>query len=151
MARDSDPEKFRRGVNNFNKMIIGLQKLGVAFGSTHLLTVPGRRSGQPRIAPVAVVTIDGSRYLFQAYPRSAWVANVRAAGTATLSRGRRARTVRLEEVPAEARRPLLRVHVGNSSARVGKLFVDSGLVEKPDPDSVAAAAERIAVFRIEAE
>ncbi|MFC9790486.1 nitroreductase family deazaflavin-dependent oxidoreductase [Rhodococcus sp. NPDC127528] len=150
MAKAKDPEKFRRSVNSFNKIIVGLQKLGIAFGPTHLLTVAGRRSGAPRTAPVAVVPIDGDRYLFQAYPRSAWVANVRAAGIATLARGRRSTTVRLVEVPVEERSGLLRDHVAHSPARVGNLLVDSGLVEKSDPDSVAAAADRIAVFRIEA-
>lgn len=80
-------------------MISRLQRLGIAFGPTRLLTVPGRRSGQPRAFPIAVLPLTGGRYIVRAFRNSAWVANARAADTATLTRGRRGSTVRLVEVP----------------------------------------------------
>jgi hypothetical protein len=147
MAQDA--ERFRRRISKFNKVIIGLQKVGIAFGPQYLLTMPGRRSGQTRTAAVAVIPVAGQRLIFQAYPKAAWVANARAAQTAILSRGRRSEQVRLVELPVEERRPILRDHIANSPALVGKLFVSSGLVADGSPDSVAAAADRIAVFRIE--
>nr|WP_246461730.1 nitroreductase/quinone reductase family protein [Nocardia transvalensis] len=126
-----------------------LQRIGIAVGPIYLLTVPGRRSGKPRTAPIAVVPIAGGRYIVQAHPRAAWVANARNAETAELAHGRRKSTVRLVDVPVEERRPLLREHIENSPARVGRLFVSSGLVTEPTPEAVAAAADRIAVFRVE--
>ncbi|MEV6102585.1 nitroreductase family deazaflavin-dependent oxidoreductase [Nocardia sp. NPDC051981] len=96
------------GQRDPTKVIEALQRAGIAFGPMHLLTAPGRKSGQPRTAPIAVVPIDGQRYIIQAYPQAAWVANARNAQTVTLSRGRRAATVRLVELPVEERRPLLR-------------------------------------------
>ncbi len=136
-------------VNTINKLVVGLQRRGIAFGSMQLLTVTGRRTGQPRIFPIAINELDGGRYIFQAFPRAAWVANARAAEEVTLTRGRKTSTARLVEVPVEERRPLLRQLVAESPSSVGKRFVTTGLAEAPSPDAVAEAAERIAVFRVE--
>lgn len=136
-------------VNRANKVVMGLQRLGIAFGPMQLLTVPGRRTGQPRTFPIAVLSLTGGRYIVQAYPKAAWVANARAAGTVTLSRGRRTSTARLVEVPVPERPALLRELVAGGPASVGKRFVTTGLAADPTPDGVAAAAERIALFRIE--
>jgi deazaflavin-dependent oxidoreductase (nitroreductase family) len=149
MAQTSAAPGGHRVVNTLNKVIVGLQKVGIVFGPMQLITAPGRKSGQPRTAPVAVITIEGLRYVFQAYPKAAWVANVRAADTVTLARGRTSGTVRLTELPVEQRRPLLRELVATSPASVGKRFATNGLAESASPDSVAAAAERIAVFRVD--
>lgn len=136
-------------VNSINKVITALQRVGIVFGPMQLLTVAGRRTGQLRTFPIAVIEIFGGRYLIQAFPQAAWVANVRAATTATLRRGRRSATVRLVEVPVEERRPLLREAVATSPPSVGKRYVTTGLADSSTPDGVAAAAERIAVFRVE--
>ncbi|MFI7003047.1 nitroreductase/quinone reductase family protein [Nocardia sp. NPDC050175] len=148
MAQDADA--LLRKVKKFNKVVIRLQKMGIALGPHYLITTKGRRTGQTRIAAIGVIPIAGQRYIFQAYPKAAWVANVRAAQTVTLSRGRRSSEVRLVELPVEERRPILHDHIANSHARVGNLFVTTGLVDDPTPQGVADAADRIAVFRIEA-
>ncbi|MEV5649275.1 nitroreductase family deazaflavin-dependent oxidoreductase [Nocardia sp. NPDC052254] len=144
-----DAERYRRMVNRFNPVVVGLQRLGLGFGPMRLLTVAGRRSGQPRTFPIAVNELSGGRYIVQAYPKAAWVANVRAAESVTLGSGRRASTARLVEVPVEQRRPLLRELVAAGPASVGNRFVTTGLAQDATPDGVAAAAERIAVFRVE--
>ena len=140
---------YRNRVNSINKVITGLQRIGIAFGPMQLLTVAGRKSGQPRTFPIAVLSVKGERYIIQAFPKAAWVANARAADTATLTRGRRSSTVRLVEIPVEDRRPVLREVVRTGPASVGKRYVTTGLAESPTPDGVAASAERIAVFRVE--
>lgn len=144
-----ESQRYRRIVNTFNKVVVGLQRRGVAFGSMQLLTVKGRRTGQPRTFPIAVNELDGGRYIFQAFPKAAWVANARVADTVTLAKGRKTSTARLIEVPVEDRRGLLRQLVTGSPASVGKRFVTTGLAQAPTPDAVAAAAEEIAVFRVE--
>jgi deazaflavin-dependent oxidoreductase (nitroreductase family) len=140
---------YRRMVNRINKIITSLQRVGIAFGQMQLLTVTGRRSGQPRTFPIAVLRLAEGRYIVQAFPNAAWVANARAADTVTLTRGRRSSTVRLVEVPVEERRPLLREVVETQPASAAQRYVTTGLAAAPTPDGVAAAAERIAVFRIE--
>jgi deazaflavin-dependent oxidoreductase (nitroreductase family) len=145
----TNAEKYRRRVNAVNKVIVRLQRAGIAFGPMQLLTVAGRRSGEPRTFPIAVLPLAGGRYIIQAYPKAAWVANVRAADTVTLTRGRRSSVVRLVEVPVSERGPLLREVVETGPASVGARYVTTGLADSPTPDGVAAAAGRIAVFRVD--
>lgn len=142
-------QSYRRTVNRINKVITGLQRIGVAFGPMELLTVTGRRSGRARTFPIAVLPLAGGRYIVQAFPNAAWVANVRAADTVTLTRGRRSSVVRLVEVPVEARRPLLREVVETQPDHVAERYVTNGLAAAPTADAVVAAADRIAVFRVE--
>ncbi|WP_280403810.1 nitroreductase family deazaflavin-dependent oxidoreductase [Nocardia brasiliensis] len=143
------PQRLRRNVNRLNWFVTLLQKWGVVFSDMHILTVVGRRSGELREVPVSVVRLADGRYVFQAYPKSAWVANVRATPTVTLARGRRSSVVRMVELPVDERRSLLRDHVANGRAQLDEWFVKTGLVEAATPDGLAAAAERIAIFRVE--
>jgi deazaflavin-dependent oxidoreductase (nitroreductase family) len=66
-----------------------------------LLRVRGRRSGEWRSAAVAVLTVGGHDFLMSAYGQTEWSRNLRAAGTAQLTRRRRTETITVEEVPAE--------------------------------------------------
>jgi hypothetical protein len=66
-----------------------------------------------------------------------------------LTRGRRSSSVRVTEVPVDERRPLLREVVETQPASAAQRYVTNGLADAPTPDAVAAAADRIAVFRIE--
>src|SRR3954469_25099043 len=93
-----------------NRLMIGLQKLGVGFGGKGpvVLTVPGRKTGKPRSTPVTPMTVDGKRYVVGGLPGADWAANVRAAGEATIQIGRRSERVRMVEIPVEQARPLLR-------------------------------------------
>jgi deazaflavin-dependent oxidoreductase (nitroreductase family) len=65
----------------------------------YLLTVRGRKSGQPRTTPIVVIEQDGERYLVAPYGIVDWVRNLRAAGRAILTRGRRAEDVQAMELP----------------------------------------------------
>jgi deazaflavin-dependent oxidoreductase (nitroreductase family) len=134
----------------FNKLLMGLSRLGVSFGGKGpaVLTVPGRKSGRPRSTPVTPMTVDGKRFVVQGVPGSDWAANARAAGEATLRRGRHTELVRLVELEPSDARPLLRVYPTEVPAAVG--FVkSSGLVKHGTPDEFEALAGRCAVFRVE--
>jgi deazaflavin-dependent oxidoreductase (nitroreductase family) len=136
-------------VRRTSRIVTPLLRLGVPIGPMYLLTVTGRRTGVPRTTPVATFQFGGKRYVLQAIPRAGWVANVRAAGWGLLGRGRRRPRVSLVEVPVEERRALLR-HAGSiAPANLRRQFVETGLVESPDAESFAAAAPRIAVFRVD--
>lgn len=58
---------------------------GLPSGVNELLTVRGRKSGLPRITPVAVVKLGGRRWILGQFGESDWVRNLRAAGHATLT------------------------------------------------------------------
>lgn len=131
-----------------NKVMIGLQRLGVYFGPV-VLTVPGRRSGQPRSTPVTPMTVDGSEYIVGGLPGSDWTANARAAGEGTLQRGRHTERVRLVEMSVEDARPLLREFPIKVPTGVG-FIKNAGLVTGPNPDEFEALAGRCPVFRLDA-
>ena len=132
-----------------NKVMIGLSKLGVGGEKGPvILTVAGRKTGKPRSTPVTPMTVDGHRYIVGGLPGADWVANLRAAGNATVHQGRRAQQVRMTEVPAEQARPLLRQFP--VLVPTGVSFVkNAGLVTGPNPDEFEALAGRLPVFRFD--
>lgn len=72
-----------------------------------LLTVRGRRSGQPRTTPVAMLELGDRRFVEAAFGEVDWVRNLRASGHAVLRRGRWSQAVRAVEVPPETAGRLL--------------------------------------------
>lgn len=132
-----------------NKVFIALSKLGVGGAKGPLvLTVPGRKSGKPRSTPVTPMTVDGHRYIVGGLPGADWVANVRAAGEATLHQGRRATRVHVVEMPDDEARPLLRQFPVLVPTGVG-FIRNAGLVTGPNPDEFEALAGRLPVFRLD--
>lgn len=132
-----------------NKVFIAASKLGIGGEKGPLvLTVAGRKTGKPRSTPVTPMTVDGSRYVVGGLPGADWVANARAAGTATLHQGRREQKVRMVEIPAEQARPLLRQFP--TLVPTGVSFIrNAGLVTGPNPDEFEALAGRLPVFRFD--
>ena len=137
-----------RWLKPMNKVMMAVQKLGIPTGPAMVLTVPGRRSGKPRSTPMTPFRFDGGLYVVAGYPGADWAANARAAGTGTLSKGRRARPVRIVELTAAQARPILRVFP--TEVPVGVAFAkSSGMVVDGTPDEFEALAGRIAVFRFD--
>ena len=77
-----------RYLKPMNRVMMAVQKLGIPTGPAMVLTVPGRKSGQPRSTPMTPFEFEGGLYVVAGYPGADWAANARAAGTGTLSRGR---------------------------------------------------------------
>lgn len=75
-----------------------------------LLSVRGRRSGKWRTVPVAVLELDGQRYLVAPFGNAEWVRNLRAAGSGRLTRRGHTEEFRAVEVPVEQRPPLIEVY-----------------------------------------
>src|SRR6266850_30751 len=71
---------------------------GIPLGPNALITVRGRKSGLDRTTPVALVEIDGKRWVIGTFGETNWVRNLRAAGEATLTIGRRREPVRAREL-----------------------------------------------------
>ena len=137
-----------RYLKPMNKLLMAVQKLGIPTGPAMVLTVPGRKSGQPRSTPMTPFEFDGGLYAVAGYPGADWSANARAAGSGTLRRGRRSRRVRVVELTADQARPVLRAYPGE--VPVGVTFAKrSGMVIDGTPDEFEALAGRIAVFRFD--
>ncbi|HEY7054272.1 MAG TPA: nitroreductase family deazaflavin-dependent oxidoreductase [Mycobacterium sp.] len=138
-----------RWLKSMNKLMIAVQKLGIPTGPAMVLTVAGRRSGQPRSTPMTPFTSGGKLYTVAGYPGADWARNARAAGEGTLSRGRRSRRVKIVELTANEARPVLREFPGQ--VPVGAGFAKrSGLVVDGTPDEFEALAGQLVVFRLEA-
>ncbi len=137
-----------RYLKPMNKVMMAVQKLGIPTGPAMVLTVPGRKSGQPRSTPMTPFEFDGGLYVVAGYPGADWAANARAAGTGMLSRGRRSRPVKIIELTPTQARPILRAFP--VEVPVGVAFAKrSGMVVDGTSDEFEALAGRIAVFRFD--
>ena len=105
--------QYQRGLARraVNRLVRGLLRVGLGPRETYLLTVAGRRSGEPRPTPVTLVEEGGRRWLVAPYGEVAWVRNLRAAGRATLSRGGRTNAIAVREISAEEAAPVLKMYV----------------------------------------
>jgi deazaflavin-dependent oxidoreductase (nitroreductase family) len=137
-----------RYLKPMNKFMIAVQKLGIPTGPAMVLTVPGRKSGQPRSTPMTPFEHDGGLYTVAGYPGSDWAANARAAGVGTLSRGRKSRRVKIVELDTEEARPVLRAFAVKVPVGVG-FAKRSGLVHDGSPDEFEELAGQLTVFRFD--
>lgn len=96
------------GVRLSNFFIRNMLRAGIKIGAMALITVRGRKSGQLRTTPIVVGEADGSRWIVSPYGEVNWVRNLRAAGEATLTRGRRSERITATALSAEEAAPVLK-------------------------------------------
>jgi deazaflavin-dependent oxidoreductase (nitroreductase family) len=134
-----------------NKVFMVMLKLGLPISGKEgpvVLTVAGRKSGQPRSTPITPMYVGDVRYVVAGFPGADWERNARAADTATLTAGKKSETVRMVELTTDEARPLLRQFP--TLVPTGVSFMKrSGLVTKGTPDEFEALAGRCAVFRFD--
>lgn len=109
----------------------GFKLVGFGKYPMYLLTVRGRKSGQPRTVPIVIIERNGKRYLASPFGIVDWVRNLRAVGEATLTRGRRSETVNARELPPKEAALVLREDIkdGNPFARYFGVTAESSLEE----------------------
>jgi deazaflavin-dependent oxidoreductase (nitroreductase family) len=108
----------------------GVKLVGPGNYPMYLLTVRGRKSGQPRTIPIVILEQNGKRYLASPYGIVAWVRNLRAAREAILTRGRRPETVTARELPQDEAALVLRADIKrNPFARYFGVSANSSLEE----------------------
>jgi deazaflavin-dependent oxidoreductase (nitroreductase family) len=109
----------------------GVKLVGLGNYPMYLLTVRGRKSGHPRTVSIAIIERNGKRYLGAPFGVVDWVRNLRAAGEAILTRGRRSETVNAIELPSREAALVLREEIkgGNPFARYFGVSVESSLEE----------------------
>jgi deazaflavin-dependent oxidoreductase (nitroreductase family) len=147
MATATPIPRFVRAANVLTTTLlrVGVKLVGFGHHPTYLLTVRGRKSGEPRATPISVVEQDGKRYLLAPYGVVDWVRNLRAAGTATLTRGRRAEEVRAAELPSEEAVPVLKGFI-ESGNPMGRFF---GVTAESSPEEFARATISHPVFALQ--
>jgi len=94
------PPRFVRLIDPMARRFL---RMGAPMGPNVLLTVRGRKSGEPRSAGVALTEINGRRFIVGAYGEVHWVRNLRAAGEGTIRvRGRDEQVRAVELTGADA-------------------------------------------------
>ena len=141
-----EPRPYRKSVwrRGLNALVRPLARLGLAGRSTHVLTVPGRKSGRLWSTPVSIVRDGGERWLVAPYGERNWVMNARAAGWVELQRGRRRERLAVEEVDAEQAVSALREYYRRF--RVTRPFFEVTL--DSSQDEWLAEASRHPAFRL---
>jgi deazaflavin-dependent oxidoreductase (nitroreductase family) len=127
-----------------DRLMRPLIRLGVVPG-TYLLTVRGRKTGEPHSNPVTLVEgDDGRRWLVAPYGAVGWVRNARAAGRVTLTRRGNPVECTLREVSPDEAGPVLKRYV--SLAKVTRPYFRAQF-DAPDAE-FAAEADRHPVFEL---
>lgn len=144
----STPEKYLRPSlfeTRMNQLMGKLAAWGLGPSYMVQLRVRGRKSGKLYTTPVNLMTVDGVDYLVAPRGTTSWVRNARSAGEVILKRGRMTKTVRLEELPDEAKPHLLKTYLERYKRDVQRYFtVQAGA----DVASFAPIAGEYPVFRI---
>ena len=148
MVAASRTRSVPRWVPYFNPVARLSLAVGVPMGPEVLLTVRGRRSGLPRSTPVTICQNAGRRGVISPFGETDWVRNLRAAGHATLTVGRRHEEVTAVELgPIEAAefiRDVLAPHARRTW--LGSWIVRH--LDKIDIDHPVAAAAGRPVFEL---
>jgi deazaflavin-dependent oxidoreductase (nitroreductase family) len=131
-----------------NRLIKPLVELGVAGRRTHVLTTLGRKSGKRYSTPVQPILEHGQpQFLVAPYGERQWVRNARAAGVVELTRARKTKRFRIEEVGPEEAAPVLRQYLRKTP--IVKPYFDA---RRDSPlEEFAAEAVRHPVFRLTPE
>jgi deazaflavin-dependent oxidoreductase (nitroreductase family) len=134
------------GGNPIHRAARWLTGHGVSLFGSRLLRVRGRTSGEWRTTLVNLLEVDGVRYLVAPRGHTQWVRNLRAAGSGELALGRRVTPVSAEELPDDAKIPILRAYLKRFGWEVG-MFFDNLDKNSPDED-LRKAAPGFPVFRL---
>jgi deazaflavin-dependent oxidoreductase (nitroreductase family) len=130
----------------FNVVVAKLTKLGVSVLGSRVLTVVGRKSGEPRSVPVNLLTIDGVQYLVAPRGETQWVRNLRAAGQGTLRVGRRVETFTFRELANDEKPGILRAYLKRWKFEVGVFF--DGVDAKASDAKLREIAPGYPIFEI---
>lgn len=125
-----------------------IHSLGVAPNYLVTLQVKGARTGRTISFPLAMVVMDGERYLVSMLGKDAsWVRNVGAAGGHAVLKHGRTERVRLVSVAVEQRPPILKLYLQRAPGARPHIPVDRAA----PLEAFAAVAADFPVFRVLSE
>jgi deazaflavin-dependent oxidoreductase (nitroreductase family) len=130
----------------FQPLVVGLARVGISIRGSAALTIPGRRSGQPRVVPVNPLSFEGGRYLVAPRGDTQWVRNLRAAGQGRLRVGSREEAFLATELSNDEKPALLRAYLRLWRFEVGMFF--NGVGPDASEEDLLRAASNHPVFRI---
>jgi deazaflavin-dependent oxidoreductase (nitroreductase family) len=135
-------------VRLFSPILKALVAAGVPLGYNGLITIRGRKSGEPRTAAVAVLPTEDRRWVWAPWGEVHWVLNLRAAGRATITVHRRSEEVIATELNEAQRLGFFRDVLGPFARRIpfGMWFIR--LVDGVDLNRPEKAAKATRVFEL---
>jgi len=148
----ASPARAPRFVGFFNPLAQRLLGAGIPLGPNALITIRGRKSGIDRTNPVALVEIGGRRWVIGTFGETNWVRNLRIAGEALVTTGKRREKVKAHELSPSEATAFFRDVLGPYVKRIplGRVMLGSVLGAKDILEDPAVAAERRPVFELHA-
>jgi deazaflavin-dependent oxidoreductase (nitroreductase family) len=142
------PHSAPRWVTMFTPLSRPLLAAGVPLGFNGLITIPGRTSGLPRTTPVAIIAVEGRRWVWAPWGDVHWVRNLRAAGGATITVRGQDEDVTATELDKSERLAFFRDVLGPvaQSLPFGRQFIR--IVDGVDLDDPVEASEGRPVFEL---
>jgi hypothetical protein len=138
------PPLFLRLLNPIATFLAG--RIGLAPGGVMVLRVRRRSSGGDERVPLNVLVHQGAYHLVSLFGETDWLLNLRAAGRASLVRGRTTVPVEVaEELTDGPRVAALRVYLNRWDGQLGMM---AGLDRTSSDDALREAAERVRIVRL---
>jgi deazaflavin-dependent oxidoreductase (nitroreductase family) len=140
------PARAPRLIPFFNPLATRLLRRGRLMGPNALLTVRGRKSGEMRTTPVALVERNGNRWIIGTFGDTNWVRNLRAAAEGIITVGKHRQTVGARELSQDEAAAFfattVRSYVTSMPMGMGRLLL--GLLGAGDviDDPIRAATHR---------
>ena len=142
LYRGGHPNRLARVINRFWAWV---HALGIAPDYMVTLEVKGRSTGRTISFPLAMLWVDGERYLVSMLGAEAsWVRNVRAANGEAVLRHGKTEHVRLEPVEVEQRAGILKAYLKIAPGARPHIPVD----QHASLDAFEAIAAQYPVFRV---
>jgi deazaflavin-dependent oxidoreductase (nitroreductase family) len=137
-----------RHISLFSPLLQAVLKAGLPVGPNALITIRGRKSGQPRTAGIAVIEVGGRRWIWAPWGDVNWVRNLRAAGRATLTRRGQEEQVTATELDYQERLRFFRDVLGPFAKSIpgGMTFVR--LLDQTDLNDPQGVARDRRVFEL---
>jgi deazaflavin-dependent oxidoreductase (nitroreductase family) len=137
-------------VRLFSRILKSMIAAGVPLGFNRLVTIRGRKSGLPRTAPLAVLQIEGQRWVWAPWGDVQWVRNLRAAGRATIDERHQKEEVRAVELDPTERLEFFRDVIGPFARGIPFGYWFIRIVDGVDLNDPVGAAKRCPVFEVHA-
>lgn len=145
MSKENAGKQYRPGpaLKAVNALMRVFAKAGL-IPRVVVLTVRGRKTGEPHSLPVTPIEQGGRVWLVAPYGTVSWVHNVRVAGEVTLSRGRTTARFSAREARPDEVGPVLKRYVA-----VAPLVLPYFSARPDSPsEAFAAEADRHPVFEL---
>ena len=137
-------------VRFFGRALQSLLAAGIPLGFNRLVTIRGRKSGLPRTTPLAVIQVDGKRWVWAPWGDVQWVQNLRATGRATIAKGRSEADVRAIELDPTHGSAFFRDVLGPLARSIPLGYWFIRLVDGVDINDPVGAASSRPVFELHA-